>query len=308
MSQVKIQGNISGTGTFTIASPATNTDRTLTLPDVTGTVVTANASGDVGIGTSSPSSRLEAVGANAIVKSTASSGYGSFYANGATGNAAYYFFAINSTETARIYSDSSNYLAFATGNAGAERMRIDSSGNLLVGKSASSASTTGFEVSSGGVIQAIATANLAARLGRSDTGNVVQFYANTTSVVGSIAVTGSTTAYNTSSDYRLKENIQPMQNALAKVAALKPCTYKWKADGSDGEGFIAHELAEVVPQAVTGEKDAVDAEGKPVYQGIDTSFLVATLTAAIQEQQAMIQSLTQRIATLEGTSNGGTAP
>ena len=76
---------------------------------------------------------------------------------------------------------------------------------------------------------------------------------------------------------------------------LKPCTYKWNADGSNGEGFIAHELAEVCPQAVTGEKDAVDADGKPKYQGIDVSFLVATLTAAIQEQQAIIESLKARL-------------
>ena len=77
-----------------------------------------------------------------------------------------------------------------------------------------------------------------------------------------------------------------MTGALAKVALLKPCTYKWNFNGSDGEGFIAHELAEVCPQAVTGEKDEVDADGKPVHQGIDTSFLVATLTAAIQELKA----------------------
>lgn len=77
-----------------------------------------------------------------------------------------------------------------------------------------------------------------------------------------------------------------MTGALAKVALLKPCTYKWNADGSDGEGFIAHELAEVAPNAVTGGKDAVDEDGKPIYQGIDVSFLVATLTAAIQELKA----------------------
>ena len=86
-----------------------------------------------------------------------------------------------------------------------------------------------------------------------------------------------------------------MAGALAKVAALKPVTYQWKLDGSAGEGFIAHELAEVCPDAVTGEKDAVDADGTPQYQGIDTSFLVATLTAAIQEQQALIASLTARL-------------
>jgi hypothetical protein len=71
-------------------------------------------------------------------------------------------------------------------------------------------------------------------------------------------------------------------------------------DGSDGQGFIAHELDEVVPGCVTGEKDAVDADGNPKYQGIDTSFLVATLTAAIQEQQAIIESLTARVSALEG--------
>jgi hypothetical protein len=104
--------------------------------------------------------------------------------------------------------------------------------------------------------------------------------------VGSIDTSGSATSYNTSSDYRLKNTIAPMTGALAKVALLKPCTYKWNVDGSDGEGFIAHELAEVVPQCVTGEKDAVDENGKIKPQGIDVSFLVATLTAAIQELKA----------------------
>ena len=86
-----------------------------------------------------------------------------------------------------------------------------------------------------------------------------------------------------------------MTGALATVAQLKPCTYTWKADGSSGQGFIAHELQSVVPDAVVGEKDAVDADGKIKPQGIDTSFLVATLTAAIQEQQAIIESLKARL-------------
>ena len=80
---------------------------------------------------------------------------------------------------------------------------------------------------------------------------------------------------------------------------LKPVTYKWNVDLSDGEGFIAHELAEVCPLAVSGEKDALDNEGNPKYQGIDASHLVATLTAAIQEQQALITQLTARITALE---------
>lgn len=109
--------------------------------------------------------------------------------------------------------------------------------------------------------------------------------------VGNIASTVSATAYNTSSDYRLKENIQPMQNALATVVQLNPVTYTWKVDGSDGQGFIAHELQAIVPDAVTGEKDAVDEKGNPIYQGVDTSFLVATLTKAIQELKAEVDSL-----------------
>lgn len=94
-----------------------------------------DTSGNVGIGTSSPSSKLDIVGSNVLVKSNASSGYGAFYANGATGSAAYYFFAINGTETARLISDANNYLAFATGNSGTERMRIDASGNVGIGTS-----------------------------------------------------------------------------------------------------------------------------------------------------------------------------
>jgi hypothetical protein len=95
-----------------------------------------------------------------------------------------------------------------------------------------------------------------------------------------------------------------MTGALEKVLALKPCTYKWKSDGSAGQGFIAHELQAVVPDCVTGEKDAVetvddfDDQGVkigtkqvPNYQGVDTSFLVATLVSAIQELKAEVEAL-----------------
>jgi hypothetical protein len=120
------------------------------------------------------------------------------------------------------------------------------------------------------------------------------------STVGTITSNASSTSYVTSSDYRLKHDIAPMTGALAKVQALKPCTYKWNVDGSAGDGFIAHELAEVCPTAVHGEKDAVNEDGSIKPQGVDTSFLVATLTAAIQEQQALITQLTARITALEG--------
>ena len=86
-----------------------------------------------------------------------------------------------------------------------------------------------------------------------------------------------------------------MQNALAKVAELKPVTYTWKTDGSASDGFIAHELQEVCPDAVSGEKDAVNEDGSIKPQGIDTSFLVATLTAAIQELKAELDALKAKV-------------
>jgi len=118
-------------------------------------------------------------------------------------------------------------------------------------------------------------------------------------VVGSISGNNTNAAYNTSSDYRLKENIEPLNDALTTVTQLRPCTWTWKTDKSAGQGFVAHELAEVVPDCVTGDKDAVDANGNPIYQGVDTSFLVATLTAAIQELSAKNDALEARIAALE---------
>lgn len=166
---------------------------------------------------------------------------------------------------------------------GGLRARIDSSGNLLVGCTGlPSSSVVGFGYD---------LPNRQVKSSVGSTVNTFQFvFFNPNGTVGSITTSGSTTAFNTSSDYRLKNTVAPMTGALAKVAALKPCTYKWNVDDSDGEGFIAHELAEVVPQCVTGEKDAVDAEGNPIYQGIDTSFLIATLTAAIQELNAKFEA------------------
>ena len=126
---------------------------------------------------------------------------------------------------------------------------------------------------------------------RTDNGAVATFTASNNALVGSISVTTTATAYNTSSDYRLKENQTPMTGALDTVAALKPVDFAWKSDGSAGRGFIAHELQAVVPEAVTGEKDAVDAEGNPEYQGVDASKLVPLLVAAVQALSAKVAAL-----------------
>ena len=229
-----------------------------------------DSSGNLGIGTSSPGEKLDVVNGglgvgNGTIKTVIS--YSSLGLIGTTSNHA---------------------IGFLTNNT--ERARIDSSGNLLVGTTtAGGEGWTLYPTGSGGGVLTVwnrpATANTTTALEFRDGGTAK----------GSITYTNTATAFNTSSDYRLKNTIAPMTGALAKVALLKPCTYKWNEDGSNGQGFIAHELAEVVPQCVTGEKDAVDAQGNPQYQGIDVSFLVATLTAAIKEQQAIIESLKARL-------------
>jgi len=177
-----------------------------------------------------------------------------------------------------------SYLSFvvrANGSGLSEAARIDSSGNLLVGCTA----TPSASVKGAGLIKDTTGTDLYLASDDTASDRLIWFY-NPNGLVGGITVSGSATAYNTSSDYRLKNTIAPMTGALAKVALLKPCTYKWNVDGSNGEGFIAHELAEVVPDAVSGEKDAVNEDGSIKPQGIDTSFLIATLTAAIQELKA----------------------
>ncbi len=121
--------------------------------------------------------------------------------------------------------------------------------------------------------------------------NQIRFIKSENTQVGSIVSSYAATAYNTSSDYRLKEDIQAVPNATARTLALKPCNFQWIGSDYRVDGFIAHEVADQVPEAVTGEKDAVDADGNPEYQGIDQSKLVPLLVKTIQELEARITTL-----------------
>jgi hypothetical protein len=223
---------------------------------------------------------------------------------------------LNTGYAATNYSQAAGVHAWfnaASGTAGntitfTQAMTLDASGNLLVGKTSNDTTVQGVAIVNG-FSSFVQTSGAALLLNRLGTDGAVLLFRKTNIDVGSVSLTGSATAYNTSSDYRLKNTIAPMTGALAKVGLLKPVTYKWNLDNSESQGFIAHELQSVVPECVTGEKDAVetytDEDGneatRPVYQGIDTSFLVATLTAAIQEQQALITAMTTRITALEST-------
>jgi hypothetical protein len=240
------------------------------------------ATGDVGIGTTSPSGKfhVESAGTNYI-----------YTRNGSASGIAGVVFQ-NTTDTRSWRIDGTNLDAYDM-SAGATRMRIDSGGQVLI---ATTSSTIGGD--GGRLLIDAGASSLALLANRTGDGNIVRWY-RTNVQVGSIGVTASATSYNTSSDYRLKQNIAPMTGALAKVALLKPVTYKWKLDGSNGQGFIAHELAEVVPDCVTGEKDALKKDGNPDYQGVDTSFLVATLTAAIQELKVIVDAQAVEIAALK---------
>jgi hypothetical protein len=266
-----------------------------------------DSAGNVGIGTNSPAVRLHVQ--QAVATGASTTGTNQFYVenNGAVGislitptaNQATirHSTALDQISSSIVFDGASRFMAFTTVN-GTERMRITNNGDLLLGATSNPNSDR--------VIVAQPTANLWSRrvncnnygdvFVMSAASGIASYYVTSNGTfAGQITVSGNTTNYTSGSDYRLKENITPMTGALAKVAQLKPVTYKWKNDGSDGQGFIAHELQAVVPDAVTGEKDAVDEEGNPKYQGVDTSFLVATLTAAIQELNAKVTALEKQL-------------
>jgi len=164
-------------------------------------------------------------------------------------------------------------------NGVTERVRIGTGGSLSISSNASSAYNPGLLADPSGYLY----------IGNQDGANgfsYMQFTRNGTSL-GSITQYGTTgVAYNTASDYRLKQNVQKLTNSLQIIANLNPVSYEWKSDNTKGEGFIAHELQQYVPAAVTGQKDAVDDDGNMKLQSVDYSKIVVHLVAAIQELKA----------------------
>lgn len=193
----------------------------------------------------------------------------------------------SSTPVATLFTSGGVSIGNTT-DPGAGNLNINS--RLFVGCTSLPASnrTNGFAANQSGIggMQIYQSSNGTEWAINATSGSVSNFYSDNGSALvfaGQILVNGNITGYTSVSDYRLKENIVPMVGALATIAQLNPVTYTFKDGGQKSQGFIAHELQAVVPDCVTGEKDAVKEDGTPNYQGVDTSFLVATLTAAIQE-------------------------
>jgi hypothetical protein len=201
--------------------------------------------------------------------------------------------AINDSSAALTFGRMIAGASVGTAAAKSESMRIDSSGNLLVGTTSSTHDTitNGVAIVGTASVTAIGVGHVT---GSGSGTNYMSFnYAGTK--IGSITQNGTTAvAYNTSSDYRLKNNQAPLTGSGAFIDALKPKTWTWTADGSVGTGFIAHEVQEVSPNSVVGEKDAVDENGNPKYQAMEygSAEFIANIIAELQD-------LRKRVATLE---------
>jgi hypothetical protein len=238
-----------------IGKIGTSSNHNLGIMTNGSTRLTVGSSGNVGIGTTSPLQKLD-VRVNADTQ---------LRLGFTTDTSTYDIGRRGSDGLLRFYANQTTFNGYVFDTANGERMKIDSSGNVLVGTT----STAPYAFTSGGGVVfkpndassiARSGANAALILNKSDTDGDALAFRKSGTAVGSISVTGSATAYNTSSDYRLKTNVQPMTGATATFKQLKPVNFEWIADGTRVDGFLAHELQEVIPAAATGSKDAMQDE------------------------------------------------
>ena len=275
-------------GLSSTGNSATRANLIIVTPNTSGNPterLRIDSSGNVGIGLTSPSTKLH-------VKSDAPL---YLISESSTSDAGYKFV---SGRTYGIFTETgaSAPLRFYDFTASAERLRIDSSGNVLIGATSSpSASVAGILLTS-----PISSASVFS-IGSSTSNATIIGFVNGNGTIGSISTTANATAYNTSSDHRLKTNLEPISNGIARLKQLPVYRFNWLSDanGNKVDGFVAHEAQAIVPECVTGEKDAVDADGNSIYQGIDQSKIVPLLTAALKEAIAKIETLEAKVAALE---------
>jgi len=203
------------------------------------------------------------------------------------------------TSDSNADGDSGASLEFFTKGENAvlsKKMSILSNGHVLINRDGEIGTTF---LNIGGVSSSV---NGIGVQNGTDSSLVFSFFIRNASAttIGSISNNGSTTSFNTSSDYRLKENVTDITDGITRLKLLNPSRFNFIADADRTvDGFLAHEVSNIVPEAITGEKDAVDEEGNPEYQGIDQSKLVPLLTAALQEAVAKIETLETQRADLE---------
>jgi hypothetical protein len=274
-----------------------------------------NSSGNVGIGTSSPQINLNLLTSGTTFSTTTT--YSSSTSRGIlleqqnglgnNGNAIWFnnsglYSAIASTrESAGDWGTDLRFYTHPTVTTNqydvTERMRITSGGDLLIGATSIIQSAKVLLVFDGSTKNARVTQTTVGGTGS----NFDIFVNSANGVCGYIQQNGTTTVnYSNSSDYRLKENVLPIQNAIDRLSKINAVTYTWKdTDNEQGEGFIAHELQEVVPLAVTGIKDAMNQDGTIKAQGIDYAKLTPLLVAAVQELSKQNDELSNRLIKLE---------
>ena len=239
---------------------------------------------NIGIGTTSPNTILDVNGT--INVRTNGFEFGRITTNNITGNIGGLTFQYNSSGT------------FTEG------MRITGGGNVLVGgtnENPAANATNGIALRSDFLISINRNNDFGLDIGRNGTDGAVASFRRGSTQVGTISVTGSNTSYNTTSDYRLKQDLKEY-NGLDLVKSIKTYDYEWKSDNSRMYGVLAHELQEVIPYAVYGEKDEVDENDEPKMQGVDYSKLVPVLVKAIQEQNQLISELSAKVSALENKS------
>jgi hypothetical protein len=273
-----------------------------------------DSSGNVGIGTSSPTDRLDVVSGSGTYRNRIrnSTGAESFllFQNSDTGTTTSDGFAvgIGAAEEAYLFNQENTALLFGTNNT--ERARITSGGNFFVGSTTAPALGTeklgvnGGANTAGGFVTTTNTNPTLFVANSSDTTNTYVMRFSTGSggnTRGEIYYNGSALVYATSSDYRLKENVHPLSSALNTVMQLKPSVFTWKEHQIEDAGFLAHEFQSVFPQSVGGQKDELDENGKPKYQTIDAGSpsVIATLVAAIQELKAELDTVKAQNAAFE---------
>ena len=227
-------------------------------------------------------------GESGITVRSGTSNGGHIYFSDATSGSAEYQGAIS-------YQHNSDFMKFNT--SGTERMRLSSAGCLSIGTDNNSVAvnnTTGISLDGANGYLAVSRVNETFGFNRDGNGNVGRFFRSGTEV-GAIHVTASATSFVTSSDYRLKENVVAISDGITRLKTLKPSRFNFIADSETiVDGFLAHEVT-AVPESITGTKDEVDSDNKPVYQGIDQSKLVPLLTAALQEAVTKIEVLETRL-------------